>query len=245
MNLLIDVGNNYLKWAVMQDGRWDGGYRAAISGAERKLFDLCWGGLRAPGAVMVSNVRGQKFEDVLAKWCQERWRIRPKFLHPMDSTHGIVNNYLDPKQLGPDRWAALIGARTLAEGDLGVIDCGTAITIDALSAKNVFLGGAILPGLKLARNCLSKNTRGINESESDSIPVLGRSTAECVSSGVYYGLAGGVDRLVREIEKTLSHHLRLFITGGDAMRLKPLLKAQTVLEPELVLKGLSEVLTRL
>jgi pantothenate kinase type III len=63
-----------------------------------------------------------------------------------------------------------------------------------------------------------------------------------VSSGVYYGLAGGVDRLVNEIEKILVQHLRLYITGGDAIRLRSLLKAETILEPELVLKGLWEVL---
>jgi type III pantothenate kinase len=167
------------------------------------------------------------------------------FLEPTNAAYGIVNNYHDPKQLGSDRWAALIGARTLADGALGVIDCGTAITVDALSADNVFLGGAILPGFRLARNSLLKSTRGVNESESDLVSVLGRSTADCVSSGVYYGLAGGVDRLVNEIEKTLVQHLRLYVTGGDAIRLQPLLTAQTILEPELVLKGLSNVLNRL
>lgn len=245
MNLLIDVGNNYVKWAVVEDDCWDGGYRTAISGTVLQLFDSCWGGLRAPDAIMVSNVQGEKFEHALEKWCQDYWRIRPKFLASTDSAYGIVNNYRIPKQLGPDRWAAMIGARTLSDDALGVIDCGTAITVDALSADDVFVGGAILPGLRLARDCLSTSTRGINESESDSVSVLGRSTADCVSSGVYYGLAGGVDRLVKEIEKTLSQDLRLFITGGDAVRLQPLLTVQTTLEPELVLKGLLALLNRL
>ncbi len=245
MNLLIDVGNSYVKWATVEDGHWDGGYRTAISGAISELFESCWGYLPAPRRIMVSNVQGEQFESDLVKWCQSYWRVRPMFLEPTETACGIVNNYHNHKQLGPDRWAALIGARTLADGALGVIDCGTAITVDALSADNVFLGGAILPGLKLAHDSLLTNTRGVNESESDLVSVLGRSTADCVGSGVYYGLAGGIDRLVSEIEKTLVQRLRLYVTGGDAIRLQPLLTAQTILEPELVLKGLLEVLNRL
>jgi type III pantothenate kinase len=242
MNLLIDVGNNYIKWAAVEDSRWDGGYRTVIAGVMSELFESCWGHLPAPHRIMVSNVQGAKFESEFVKWCRGFWQVRPTFLKPEEAAYGIVNNYHDSKQLGPDRWAALIGARTLSDGALGVIDCGTAITVDALSAENVFLGGAILPGLRLAQNSLLTSTRGIKNSESDRVSVLGRSTADCVSSGVYYGLAGGVDRLVNEIEKILVQHLRLYITGGDAIRLRPLLKAETILEPELVLKGLWEVL---
>lgn len=245
MNLLIDVGNNYVKWAVVEHDQWDGGYRTAITGARSILFESCWGDLPAPSRIMVSNVQGGQFEYDLAKWCQSHWRVRPMYLEPMESAYGIVNTYHDPKQLGPDRWAALIGARKLSDGAIGIIDCGTAITVDALSADNVFWGGAILPGLRLARDSLLTSTRGINESESDLVSVLGRSTADCVSSGVNYGLAGGVDRIVYEIEKTLAQHLKLYVTGGDAIRLQPLLTAQTVLEPELVLKGLSEALHKL
>lgn len=245
MNLLIDVGNNYVKWAAVAGGHWDGGYRTAISGDLSELFASCWSHLPAPRSIMVSNVQGEQFEFDLAKWCQSYWRVRPMFLEPTETTSGIINNYHEPKQLGPDRWAALIGARTLSDGALGVIDCGTAITVDALSADNIFLGGAILPGLRLARDSLLTRAHGVKESESDVISVLGRSTADCVSGGVYYGLAGGVDRLVIEIEKALVQHLRLYVTGGDATRLQPLLTAQTILEPELVLKGLLEVLNRL
>ncbi len=243
--LLIDVGNNYVKWAAVDDDRWDGGYRTAISGTPSNLFESCWGYLPVPRRIMVSNVQGAQFESDLVKWCQSYWKLRPLFLESTSTAHGIVNHYHDPKQLGPDRWAALIGARALSDGALGIIDCGTAITVDALSADNVFLGGAILPGLRLARDSLLTSTRGVNEGESNLVSVLGRSTADCVASGVYYGLAGGIDRLVNEIEKSLVQDLRLYVTGGDAIRLQPLLTVHTILEPELVLKGLSEVLNRL
>ncbi len=245
MNLLIDVGNNYVKWAAVDSAHWDGGHRAVISGVPSNLFETCWGHLPAPNRIMVSNVQGERIAPDLVKWCQGYWRVCPIFLEPASAAYGIVNSYYDPEQLGPDRWAALIGARTLSNDALGIIDCGTAITVDALSADNVFLGGAILPGLNLARDTLSTSTSGINEGESRLVSVLGRSTADCVSSGVYYGLAGGIDRLVNEIEKTLVQHLRLYVTGGDAARLQPLLKMQTQLEPDLVLRGLSAALNRL
>lgn len=245
MNLLVDVGNSLVKWAAVETGNWDGGYQAEISGALPELFESCWGDLPAPHRIMVANVQGEQFESDLVKWCQRTWGVQPTFLDPSETAYGISNKYYDPKQLGPDRWAALIGARTLSQGPLGVIDCGTAITVDVLSTDNEFLGGAILPGVTLARDSLLSSTQGIKESASGLASVLGLSTAHCVSSGVYYGLAGGVDRLVNEIEKTLVQSLRWYVTGGDAVRLQPLLTVQTTLEPELVLKGLLAVLDSL
>ncbi len=245
MNLLIDVGNNYLKWALVENGHWDGGFSTAIPDGRTGLFDSCWGRLTTPQRIVASNVRGEGFKSELSDWCQSQWRVTPEFLEPAASAYGIVNSYHDPQQLGPDRWAALIGARALADGVVVVVDCGTAITVDTLSADNVFLGGAILPGLTLAGECLLVSTRGIGASSAATISVFGRSTAECVSSGVNYGLAGGIDRLVGEIEKALNQDLSLYLTGGDAVRVQPLLKSQSRLEPELVLKGLLEALNSL
>jgi len=119
------------------------------------------------------------------------------------------------------------------------------VTVDVLSIEDVFLGGAILPGLRLAHNSLLKNTRGITESDLTPRPVLGRSTAACVSSGVNYGLAGGIDRLVTEIEKAVKQGLTWYVTGGDALHIQSFLTVQAIHEPELVLKGLAVALSQL
>ncbi len=244
MNLLVDIGNRFLKWAHCGDAQWHAGRRVEISDPPSALFARCWHELPAPRRIMVSNVRGPLFRSALTSWCEQNWRRRPEFLDPAAAVGGMKNRYIDPRQLGPDRWAALLGGRKLAQGALGVIDCGTAITVDVLDENDVFLGGAIMPGLRLARESLLRKAHGIKEPGFDLRAVLGRSTAECVSSGVQYGSAGGVDRLVGEIENILGQPLRWFLTGGDGPSLLPLVAVQASYEPELVLIGLNEALKR-
>lgn len=245
MNLLVDFGNRYLKWATIKESQWDGGYGAEISGPKIALFNRCWRHLSTPQQVIASNVLGKRIESTFTNWSKQNWGITPSFLETTKSLCGIINSYQEPSQLGSDRLAALIGARSLSSGTLGVIDCGTAVTVDVLSHEDIFLGGAILPGLRLAHKSLLKNTRGIMASDHKPGLVLGRSTAACVSSGVNYGLAGGIDRLVTEIEKAVKQRLKWYITGGDALHIQSFLTVQVTHEPELVLKGLAVALDQL
>ncbi len=241
MNLLIDVGNSCLKWAVAGGGDWDGGHAAPIVRSVG-LFTRCWGRLRAPDRIMVSNVLGAPFAADLTGWCVDRWQRTPAYLRVTKSCCGIINSYSEPGELGADRWAALIGARTLASGALCVIDCGTAVTVDVLSDENVFLGGAILPGSRLARDSLLHQTQGIKQVGGLPASVFGRSTAECVGVGVHYGLVGAVERLIDEIQISVDSPLGIYLTGGGAHELRPALGPATRLEPDLVLIGLAEVL---
>ena len=71
---------------------------------------------------------------------------------------GVRSSYAEPAQLGADRWAALIGARRRYAGPCAVVNAGTTMTVDALSAEGIFLGGFIVPGLELMREALARNT---------------------------------------------------------------------------------------
>ena len=80
-----------------------------------------------------------------------RWSVTAHIVRPQAQQLGVKNLYRKPEQLGADRWAALIGARGLTGSAACVVDAGTAVTVEALSAKGEFLGGAIFPGLHLLR----------------------------------------------------------------------------------------------
>ena len=71
---------------------------------------------------------------------------------------GVHNRYADPSQLGTDRWAALIGARSICAGACVVVGAGTAVTVDALTATGDFVGGLIIPGLSLMADALARDT---------------------------------------------------------------------------------------
>jgi len=242
--LLVDLGNTRLKWALESPYAWLGGFVSQVNTGTVPDFERLWQDIAPPKRVMVANVRGAAAETALTAWCGKRWAVAPRFLDPAVPVTGIANGYRNPAQLGPDRWAAVIGAQAVGPVPALVVDCGTAITIDVIDQHNRYLGGAIMPGLDLARHSLRDRTEQIVDVSADCAQVLGRSTAECVSSGVLYGLVGGVDRCIEEAGNSLKTPSNLLLTGGDALRVQPLLKHPAMVEPDLVLRGLAEVMRR-
>lgn len=242
--LLVDLGNTRLKWALESPRRWLGGFAADVNVGMVPDFDRLWHDLGPPARMMVANVRGAAAEAALIAWCTRRWAVVPRCLNPAVPVAGIANGYRDPAQLGPDRWAAVIGAHAVGSLPVVVVDCGTAITIDVVDQHSRYLGGAIMPGLELAWRSLHDRTEQIVDGAADCRHVLGRSTAECVASGVFYGLVGGVERVIEEAGRSLGALANLLLTGGDALRVQPFLKRPAMVEPDLVLRGLAEVMRR-
>ena len=154
----------------------------------------------------------------------------------------MENEYDQPEQLGCDRWAALIGARSMTtSGALCVVDCGTAVTIDGLTQEDRFIGGVILPGIDLMQESLLTNTSDILESRAEFKQVIGKTTAECVSGGSFIGTAGAIERVLREMASIVGEP-KMYITGGDAPQLLPLISYSLQYEPDLVLIGLAHTL---
>lgn len=242
MNLVVDIGNSRIKWSCEDGGLWRPSCSVPMRDTLETILDQYWGAMDQPQRVLVSNVAGRRREDAVHTWVGQRWRIEPEFFRSGPQCKGIVNGYEQPSQLGCDRWAAVIGARSLREkGALCVVDCGTAITVDALSADNRFVGGVIFSGIDLIQQSLLAGTSDISERRSDFRQVFGKSTAECVAGGSYLAAAGGVDRILTEMIAALDEP-ELFLTGGDAQTLIPLLNYTLRYEPDLVLRGLAYAL---
>lgn len=242
--LLVDIGNSRIKWAVATPDAWRGGYAATLVPGDSAEIGRFWRRLARPERVVVSNVGGAAIEQELNAWCAAHWELLPQYLRPTEPVPGLVNLYHEPSQLGADRWAAVIGAQALVGVPAVVVDCGTAVTIDVVDEKNRFLGGLIMVGLDLARRSLLHETERILEAGDAPTTVLGRSTAECLASGVYYGLSGGIDRAIQEVHSKLESPPNVLLTGGDARRVQPFLHHTVSLEPELVLRGLAALVER-
>jgi type III pantothenate kinase len=247
MNLLLDVGNSRVKWALTDGRAWHAGEGFAHAAATLVAqLDRTWGALAPPARVVASNVAGADVQGAITAWLQARWPGVPvHFLAASAAAHGVINRYREPARLGADRWAALIGARHAYTGPLCILDCGTAVTVDALNDAGEFLGGVILPGLGLARTALRQRAPGIDSIDGDETRCLARSTADAVAAGTLYGLAGGLERLLREFGAVLGAAMGVVITGGDAPRVLPYLQARVPYawhaEPDLVLRGLARV----
>lgn len=241
MKLLIDIGNSRVKWGVESDGAIEGPYAfAAAADAITDAFELAWGGL-APASVRFCSVSTGRLPEALSAWSRGAWGVEPFRVRSAESTGALICGYRDPDTLGADRWANLLGARDLLGAtDVVVVDAGTAVTVDALRADGRHLGGAILPGLRAARTGLQVAAPALPAAgEASGLPA--ETTAEGMAGGSLIGLAGGIERVAREVGRPLDSPAWL-LTGGDTDTLRPWLDPGWRHEPLLTLRGLSAAL---
>lgn len=242
MNLLIDLGNSRLKWAQHAAGLWR--TDAILLDSEKNiesLFDKAWGKIAKPQRVIACSVSGPERLNALEQWARARWSLTPHIVRAQAQQLGVKNLYRQPQQLGADRWAALIGARGLTTSAACVADAGTAVTVEALSVKGEFLGGAIFPGLRLLRESLARGTEALPAVTGNAADCLGRSTEEAIAAGTLFGLAGAVERLIGEYRRSLGEPVEIFLTGGDAPVLAEHMRVKTTPVPDLVLRGLARI----
>ena len=250
--LLIDAGNTRVKWAV-----WTTSTRAWSQYGAAETRAVAGGSGAAPGLapmfasvgeVVVSNVAGAEVETALLSMAGS---VPMRMARSTASCSGVQNQYDHPAQLGTDRFAAMIGANAII--DLTgraklVVVAGTAVTIDALTADGVFLGGAILPGPDMMRRALHRETSQLPLSEANAtLAVFARSTNEGIAAGLSDAVAGAVmvaaQRLARQ--STPQDDVCLVVSGGAAAWLvaalascAPSLAATLTMREHLVLDGL-------
>ena len=150
-----------------------------------------------------------------------------------------------PDRVGIDRLCAAAAAAAAFPGrPLVVVDCGTATTVDLVSAAGEFLGGAILPGPTLLARALAEGTSRLPEVAAlDSAPpppMPGRSTQAAIAAGIGWGMRGAVARLVAEARAALGGSPDVILTGGSAGVVRDALPAAVEM-PDLVLAGIALV----
>lgn len=240
MILLVDVGNTRIKWMLWNQGtvieRGDLLHKDIID--RSTLGECLWGGLERPSQVIIANVAGVDMSGALDTWISRRWSLHARFLISEATGFGIRTAYGIPKQLGVDRWVAMIGARSLVSQACCVVDCGTAITIDGLSADGHHLGGVIFPGIRLMRESLYRDTRQILAEEGGEPGLFGQSTRDCVWNGTVFAVAAGIDRVTKQMQQVLGGEVAHLLTGGDAEVLLPHLESDYILELDLIFRGL-------
>ena len=157
---------------------------------------------------------------------------------------GVVNGYEDPRQMGVDRWLAMLAAHREFSCAVCVVDAGTAVTIDQVDADGRHLGGVIVPGLGLMRRALLGETGRIGESVVNEAGsgtgrgVLGHSTDEAIDGGGLAAICGLIEQCAAELAGRSRDNV-LVVTGGDAVRIVPHLRVAVESRPRLVLRGLA------
>jgi type III pantothenate kinase len=152
---------------------------------------------------------------------------------------GVKNRYEKPDALGPDRWAALIAARSIHNGASLVVNAGTATTVDMLADDGTFLGGLILPGVELMRFVLHEHTGRlpIQEGAHRDMP---RNTIDAIETGCRHAQAGAVERIYRVFRDIAPAPLCIVAGGAGRILVDQLSMPRRYVE-NLVLDGLARI----
>ncbi len=229
--LLIDAGNSRLKWAVVEDGLW-----CAQGSSDYVDLSALKVQLTAGTDCFIASVASAENEHRLVALLEDAG-IGLSWLKAKADFAEVKNTYLDPLRLGVDRWMSLIAARQRTRGPVLVVSVGTAMTVDALSAAGVFLGGVIVPGVSLMRRALQQGTARVAD-VTGHWQAFPRSTADAVESGIVAALCGAIQQQHARLAETTGALPHCLVTGGDAEMLLPHLTVDAEQVPALVLEGI-------
>lgn len=238
INLTIDQGNSATKLAL-----WDGEELVAVE-IEPHLtahkIELFMARRERVDAAIYCSVasRGQEVLECLRSHAGRVMRLKPTTPLP------IAIDYSTPETLGADRVAAAVGAWTIAPGrPLLVVDAGTAVTYDAVSADGHFLGGNIAPGMSMRLEALHRFTARLPRVK---VPYrihctrfLGNDTPSAMILGAVYGILGAISYY----RAHLPEGTEVVMTGGWATELARLADFDVTVDPELVSRGLNRILS--
>ena len=152
-----------------------------------------------------------------------------------------LNIHVDvPSQVGSDRIVIAVAALAEYKAPMLLMDLGTATTIEAVEPDNIYMGGVIIPGVRVSLDALTSRAAQLPGISLDQPKqVIGKNTVDCMRSGMMYGTAAMIDGLVERMEEELGHRCTLIATGGLAQFITPLCKRKIILEKDLLLKGLN------
>lgn len=239
MNLCIDQGNSRTKIALFKkDGRIVKNllYKSFTSADVERLFSLY-----PIKNSIVSTVANIDAAVVNALNRLSQHFILFDYLTPLP----IANCYETPETLGQDRIASAVGAATLCPGkNLLIVDAGSAITYDFVSAEQGYLGGNIAPGIKMRLTVLHQMTKKLPQVEVEQnalTPLFGKNTKEAIAAGVVRGVVFEVKGYMRALSEQGIDFVA-FATGGHVPYILNGVKDGMRHEPNLVLIGLNKIL---
>ena len=235
MILAVDCGNTRLKWGLREAGAWR--RTGAVPVTEFARLENSWARFPAVDKVVVANVAGKSTRTRLGA-IFSRLSFGAAWVEAKRRECGVTNGYRNPRQLGADRWAALIGAWSLVRGPCLVVMAGTATTLDVLGNDGRFAGGAILAGVDLMKLALARRTAGLPLTKGR-FSVSPSNTADAIETGCLLAQAGAIERMFASLQAGSE----CLLAGGAAAGIAPHLRIPVRVVDNLVLEGLVRIAT--
>ena len=255
MLLAADVGNTNVVFALFEGreikARWRIATDARRTGDEYAVWLLQL--LEIEGysrgdinQIIIGSVVPRSIHN-LSVLSRKYFEVEPIIAGAGDADWGIAVDVDEPRSLGADRALNAIAAHAKYEGDLIVIDFGTATTIDAVDFNGAYKGGIIAPGINLSLDALVGNTAKLPRiaiEKPSSKSVIGRNTEDQMLIGVFWGYVALIEGLVARMKAEIGRPARVVATGGLALLFDEITDLFDEVDSDLTLDGLAMLAER-
>jgi type III pantothenate kinase len=246
MKLLVDIGNSRVKWAWLEATGLRNPGAAPHAGADP--FDIVQSAAasgRGLSGIAIASVLERSLTESLVTRLSQALSVPVTTAATEATARGVRNAYTDHRQMGPDRWLAMVAAFGAFRTAVCVVNAGTAVTIDAVAADGSHLGGLIIPGLRLMRDSLVRRAAGIRAAADHQNDVAtpaqiwGRDTESCIQLGARRAAVCLIEDCMKALRDREGESSVLVLTGGAAAVLQSVLATAVQVRPLLVLEGLA------
>lgn len=212
--LLLDGGNSQLKWAWVENGTFTEVSRAPyrdLAKLGEEWLQFADDDVKIVGCAVCGSVKKAMVEEQLTHPVE--------WLSSMPQALGIRNHYRRPEEHGSDRWFNALGSRRFTQNACVVVSCGTAVTTDALTEDNHYLGGTIMPGFHLMKEAMALKTANLNRPIGKVYP-FPTTTPNAIASGMMDAVCGALMMMHGRLKDKTGggKPVDIIITGGGAAR---------------------------
>jgi type III pantothenate kinase len=250
--LALDAGNTNITIGVFDRGKliWSGRLRTVhdqtadeLGVLLRGLFDLAGLDAAAVDAIIIASVV-PPIDASLALMSQRYFRTEAVFVNHETDT-GLRICYDDPREVGADRLVDAVAAFNKHGGPCVVVDLGTAITFNVISAQAEYLGGIIAAGIGISIEALYARTARLPRVDfQEPEKLIGTNTVGSVQSGLYYGALGMIDGIIERLLVPLGEGAKVVATGGQARMIARSSRYLKLIDENLTLEGLEMIWSR-
>ncbi|HEX9933137.1 MAG TPA: type III pantothenate kinase [Allosphingosinicella sp.] len=250
MLLAVDAGNTNIVFALLEDGVIRARWRIATDARRtadqyavwlHQLLELEGYARSDVEAVIIGTVVPRALHN-LSVLAVKYFGVEPLVAGQGETEWGVELDVAEPRSVGADRVLNAIAAHTLHEGDLIVVDFGTATTFDVVDFSGAYKGGIIAPGINLSLDALVAAAArlprvAIEAPESSS--VIGRTTEDQMHIGIYWGYVAMIEGLIARMKAEIGRPVTVVATGGLAVLFDEHSDIFDSIEPDLTVQGLA------
>ncbi|MFN3389951.1 MAG: type III pantothenate kinase [Allosphingosinicella sp.] len=251
MLLAVDAGNTNIVFALLEDGVIRARWRIATDPRRtadqyavwlHQLLELeGYGGRAAVDAVIIGTVVPRALHN-LQVLASKYFGVEAMVAGEPPAAWGVELDVAEPRSVGADRVLNAIAAHALHEGDLVVVDFGTATTFDVVDFSGAYKGGIIAPGINLSLDALvtaaARLPRIAIEAPKEDLSVIGRTTEDQMHIGIYWGYVAMMEGLVARMKAEIGRPVTVVSTGGLATLFDQHTAIFDAIEPDLTIQGL-------